>query len=240
MGLESLNSVTSNMTALSKQYQAISHNLANSNTAGFKKSVSKFENILSNAAVETKDLSVSNNLKIDFSQGSLNATGRNFDFAISGNGFFQINTPRGPVYSRSGNFRTNRNGNLVDSLGRIIASDAGPITVPNNVSMREIKVAEDGTVYAKNQALGKLRLVEFTNMENLKPVGAGCFSAGQNAGQKPAENSKVLQGYSEQSNVNAVEELVNLIKVNRLYQANAKSITLHDEKAKSLLRVANS
>ena len=239
MGIDSLNSVATNMTALAKQYQAISHNIANSNTAGFKKSVSRFENALSQAGVETKDLSVSNKLKIDFTQGNLHATGRDFDFAISGKGFFQINTPNGPVYSRAGNFKTNRNGNLIDNLGRIIASDAGPITVPNNVSASEIKVSEDGTVYAKNQPLGKLRIVEFANAENLKPIGAGCYKTEGNAAPRPAENAKVLQGYSEQSNVNAVEELVNLIKVNRLYQANAKSITLHDEKAKSLLRVAN-
>lgn len=242
MSLDSINTVATNLDALSEQYRAIANNLANSNTAGFKKNVNSFRNILNNAVAgqaTSKAASIKNDVGIDFSSGAMLQTDRRLDLAIDGEGFFTVNTAKGPVYTRAGSFTLNNNGMLVDRQGQIVSSDTGPVTIPQNVDVSEVTIASDGTISAREEILGKLRITNFADTSQLRSIGAGNFVSTVGAQQAPADNVKIVQGYSEQSNVNAVEELVNLIRVSRLYEANAKTISMNDDRTDSLLRIAN-
>ena len=167
-------------------------------------------------------------------------TARPLDFALSGKGFFVLETPEGPLYTRNGIFLTNQNGQIVDTAGRTVAGQAGPISIPANVGLSELNVSDDGTISAAGITIGKFRVVEFGENENeLISVGDGCFRmTDESISPVPAEGVIVKQGYQESSNVKMVEELVNMIMVARLYEANVKLISAQREASSSLMSVA--
>ena len=176
----------------------------------------------------------------DFSQGSLIQTGRTLDFALLGKGFFVVETPEGPLYTRNGAFRTNENGQIVDSAGRTVAGEAGPITVPATVGLSELQVSADGRISAGGINIGKIKIVDFKDNESkLVPVGGNCFvMPDKDIQPASAENVVVKQGYQEASNVKIVDELVDMIMVTRLYEANMRYVSAQRETSSSLTSVA--
>jgi flagellar basal-body rod protein FlgG len=180
------------------------------------------------------------NTALDFSQGNLTETGQPLDFALYGKGFFVIETPQGPLYTRNGAFRTNQNGQIVDTEGRIVSGEAGPITVPGNVGLSQLNVSGAGKISAGNIDIGKFRLVDFKeNDSELVPVGENCYRM-PDADIRPvsAERIVVKQGYQEASNVKLIDELVDMIMVSRLYEANMKLVAAQKEASNSTLSVA--
>ena len=129
-----IEATTSSLQALSDQYHTIAHNLANVNTAGYKRRCSSFVQLLQQAQTLSDIALIADQVSIDFSQGALTRTGRSLDLGLEGKGFFVLETPEGPLYSRSGVFRTNAEGQLVDSSGRTVAGEAGPIVIPTTAS----------------------------------------------------------------------------------------------------------
>lgn len=233
-----IETTTSSLQALSDQYHAIAHNLANVNTAGYKRRCSSFLQLLQEAQALSDIALIVDQVSIDFSQGALTCTGRALDLGLEGKGFFVLETPEGPLYSRSGVFRTNAEGQLVDSSGRTIAGEGGPIVIPSTASTAAVGVSADGSISVAGQGVGKFRLVEFENEMDLVPVGGNCFRAPVDAVTTPATNTAVRQGFQEASNVRVVGELVGLITVTRLYEANLKAIQTQDETLKNILQVA--
>lgn len=243
MSTDITSQVSSSVTALESEFNAIAQNLANVSTVGYKRLVSSFARTLA----EQQDLfseddsgPVDVNLGVDFSQGlSLIETGRTLDLALGGKGFFVVETTDGPVYTRSGMFRVNQNGQIVDSDGRIISGQGGPITVGQDVALSQLYVGNDGTVKAGDSTLGRFRIVEFgDNEKELIPVGDNCFKAPENISPAQADDVSVRQGYLESSNVKIIDELVNMIMVSRLYEANMKFITARKEASSGLMSVA--
>jgi len=241
------NAIASGLDALTQQYRTITNNLANASTPGFKRTRTTFRQLLDGATARPgspADAQASRRIapqnSLDFTQGMMTHTGRNLDVALDGEGFFVLDTPDGPLYTRCGKFRSNGEGQLVDPAGRLVAGDNGPITVPPSVSAADVSIARDGRVSAGGQSLGKLRIVQFPDPAQLTPVGSGCFQAKASAEVKDAEKVGVQQGFYESSNVSVMEELVDLLTVTRLYEANIKSIAAQDEKGKQLLQVAMS
>ena len=236
----------SSVNALTDEYYAVAHNLANINTAGYKRRVSSFSRELmeqmsgdSSMSVPQGEISVTN--VIDFSQGSLLKTERSLDVAISGKGFFIIETPNGPLYTRNGAFDTNPQGQLVDLEGRIVAGANGPIVIPAGVSVQQVAISDDGGVRAGNAALGRLKVVDFEEDEDkLVAVGKNCFAAPEDVTPAAAQKTLMKQGYQENSNVQRMEELVNLVTVSRLYETNMRLLQRRQENAKVILGVANS
>jgi flagellar basal-body rod protein FlgF len=233
--------VTTSIDALTKEFEIITHNLANASTVGFKRRCNAFSKVLGTQDTQvyspgTIDL----NSAFDFSQGSIVQTARPLDFALHGKGFFVIETPEGPLYTRNGTFTTNQNGQIVDSLGRIVAGQAGPITIPPNVGISQLNVRNDGTISAGETAIGKFRLVDFGQNENkLVPTGDSCYlMPDENIQPTEAENIVVKQGYQEASNVRIIDELVDMILVSRLYEANMNSITAEKQASSSLMSAA--
>ncbi len=251
--LDSTGQIGSSISALTREYSNIAHNLANINTTGFKRKVSSFSQELDISLNEDSLLSMLNddispisgeivlNEALDFSPGTLLGTSRPLDTAISGKGFFVVETPDGPLYTRNGVFQINSSGQLVDLEGRIIAGTDGPIVIPGSVSELQINIAEGGEISADGTLLGKLKIMDFKeNEKELVPTGKNCFMAPEGVEPGVAENAMIRQGYRENSNVQRMEELVDLITVSRLYEMNMSLLKKRHENAKAMIDVAKS
>ncbi|HSV27355.1 MAG TPA: flagellar hook basal-body protein, partial [Sedimentisphaerales bacterium] len=176
---------------------------------------------------------------VDFTQGGLVPTGRSLDLAINGSGFFVVETPERPLYTRNGTFQVNGQGQIVDAQGRIIGGEGGAVVIPAEVAVSDLVVASDGTISAGGLTMGRLRIVEFENPKtDLVSAGMNCFAAVGASAPAMAQNATVRQGYQEGSNVNAMEELVGLITVSRLYESSMKVLTARSEASRSLMSVA--
>jgi flagellar basal-body rod protein FlgF len=233
--------VKSNVDVLTRQFEQIANNLANVSTTGYKRQRSDFLSALRSKMTSSDTPQAEVNMKqtVDFSQGNLIQTGRSLDLALTGPGFFVIETPDGPRYTRSGGFQANATGQLVDSQGRMVSGESGPIVVPAGTDLSRLAVGGDGRVSAAGVQIGRLRIVDFGDQQNkLQPVGASCFQAQADANPVPAQKATVKQGFQESSNVQMVEELVAMITVSRMYEANVRVLTANREASKSLMDVA--
>lgn len=239
---DSIEQISASVDALLQDFDIIAHNLANVSTVGYKRRCSVFTETLKAqqaGAQEQSNGSVTAEAAFDFSQGHIVETGRPLDFALFGKGLFVIETPDGPLYTRNGTFHINQNSQIVNSDGRIVAGQAGPITVPTTIGPSQLNVAGDGSISAAGTAVGKFRLADFAdNQEKLVPVGSSCYRMPEDIQPTVAENIVVKQGYQEASNVKMIDELVNMTIVSRLYEANMKFITAQKEASSSILSVA--
>jgi flagellar basal-body rod protein FlgF len=240
---EIISQVSSSIDALMQEYEIITHNLANVSTAGFKRRCNAFSKALEEQGSPDQAYTpgtVELNSALDFSQGNLIETGRKLDFALMGKGFFVIETPDGPFYTRNGIFSTNQNGQLVDMDGRTVAGESGPVTIPDNVPVSELFVTNDGTINAQGTTIGKFRLVDFgDNQDKLASVGNHCYMMTEEGIEPTAvQNIVVKQGFQEASNVQIIEELVDMIMVSRLYEANMEFLNASKQAANSLMSVA--
>jgi len=234
--------VSSAISGLTQEFNIIANNLANVNTAGYKRQCNTFSKLLtaqdSQTNSETGD-EIELYSAFDFSQGNFSETGQSLDFALCGKGFFVIETPQGPLYTRNGSFHLNTNGQLVDSSGRAVSGQSGPISIPPDTALSQITVSSDGTISAAGTSVGKFKLVDFKDNESkLTAAGMNCYSAPQNIQTQEPENLIVKQGYQESSNVQMVEELVDMIMVSRLYEANMKFMAIGSDNTKNLINVA--
>jgi len=234
--------VAASLSALTRQYEATTSNLANASTVGYKRRVTAFHQEFARQmdlkARTRQDYPVAGRGRIDFGPGGFVQSQNPLDLAIGGDGFFAIQTPRGEVVTRNGCFRLNPNGQLVDANGFLVAGVDGPITIPANVGLSQIRVGEDGTVSAGPDVVGRVRVVTFADPSTLTPLGNGFYQAP--AGERGAtdETARIAQGYRESSNVSVIEELVNMITVTRLYESGVKTVAAEDERIKTLIQIA--
>ena len=241
------------MTAQQTQLDVISHNLANVSTTGFKRNRAEFQDLIYQnlrqvGAQTTEENQLPTGLHLglgvnvvatsrNFTQGGLQQSGNNLDVAINGDGFFEITLPDGTTgYTRDGSFQLDAQGRIVTSGGLPVAPG---ITVP--AATKSINISENGGVSVivagsvAPQPLGSLSMSSFVNSAGLQPVGQNMFkeSAASGAPQQgtPGTNGLgiVRQGFLETSNVNVVEELVNMIQTQRAYEMNSKAIQTSDQ-----------
>ena len=241
------------LNAQQNKMQIIANNLANVNTTGFKRDRANFEsllyqtirsggaqtadgNMLTSASTVGTGVTMVNTQKL-YSQGSLISTDNSLDLAIDGSGFFQVLMPDGRMgYTRNGTFSRNGEGTLTTSSGYVVQPEVG---IPDNV--REINVSADGIVSVmlagetQPQEVGQLTLANFANPRGLQPVGE-TFAVETPASGAPIEGAplnggfgKLVQGYLEGSNVNVVQQLVDMIETQRAYEVSSKSISSVDE-----------
>jgi flagellar basal-body rod protein FlgG len=230
-----------------------SNNLANVNTTGYKKSRAVFEDLLyqnvrqvggstSQDTVAPTGLSLGTGVRIvatekEYTQGNMQTTGGSLDVAVSGRGFFQVLLPDGTMaYTRDGNFTTSPQGELVTSAGYRVQPG---ITIPDGVE--SITIGKDGVVTAKMPGeaaptqIGTLQLTDFINPSGLQPRGENLLTESAASGPPqtgtPGLNGLgyIEQGSLEASNVNVVEELVNMIETQRAYEMNSKAISTTDQ-----------
>jgi flagellar basal-body rod protein FlgG len=251
--IRSLWTAKTGMEGQQTKLDAISHNLANVGTTGFKRGSVVFEDLMYQtlrqpgaATGEQSTLPTGLQLGLgvrvaastrNFSQGTPQQTTNPFDVAIKGQGFFQIQLPDGSTgYTRDGSFQVDANGQIVTNSGYVLQPG---ITVPANVLA--VTIAQDGTVQATlpgqtaPQGLGQIQLANFINPAGLLSLGGNLYaetdaSGAPNAGAPNAGGlGALLQGYTEASNVNVVEELVNMIATQRAYELNSKAIQTSDQ-----------
>ncbi len=257
--IRTLYSAATGMQAQQLNMDVISNNLSNVNTTGFKKSRPDFQDLIyqnlqlagmpSSATTQVPaGLEVGLGVRPAalqklFLQGDLVKTDNSLDLAIEGQGFFQIQHPNGEtLYSRSGAFKLDSDGRIVNSDGWLLLPE---ITIPQDAE--QISVAPDGTVsvrQAGNTAatqVGEVQLVLFPNPNGLESTGRNNFrptdASGDPVEGTPGEdgNGQIQQGYLELSNVSVVDEMVAMIVAQRAYEANSKAIQAGDQ----LLQLAN-
>jgi flagellar basal-body rod protein FlgF len=234
--IRGLYTAASGMLAEAERIDVTSNNLANANTAGFKKDVAvtkDFANILISRVNDGGEAPViggmGTGVLVDevatmHTGGSIRTTGNAFDLAIEGRGFFAVQTPQGLRYTRNGTFAKSTRNQLVTSDGYQVLGENGPITIDGN----KMSVDENGRVIVDNEVVGQLRMEEFADEKQLSKEGSSLFAAAQGAQAQPATGS-VIQGALEMSNVNVVGEMVNLITNYRSYEINAKVVRSHDD-----------
>jgi len=241
------------MDAQQTQLDVISNNLANVGTTGFKHARVAFEDLLyqnlrQSGANSTQDTLLPTGLQVGtgvvpvatevmFDQGNLQQTSNQFDLAINGNGFFQVQMPDGTTaYTRDGSFQINATGQLVTAAGFPVIP---AITIP--AATQSVTIGQDGTVTVTLQGksspttVGTLQLASFINPPGLQANGQNLFletaASGTPSANTPGTNGlgTVQQGFIETSNVNVVSELVNMIQTQRAYEMNSKSIQTADQ-----------
>lgn len=203
----------------------ISSNLANINVVGYKKDRVSFQKILNQAAV-TADAPANITIKPDMEQGDIRATGNKLDIAITGKGFFKIETENGIRYTRKGNFTLDTNGVLVTQNGDTVVGKSGPIQIFGN----NISIDKDGNIQTDEGQMAQLDIVDFEDYKGLTKEGGSFFvnTLEQPEIDTPAETT-VNQGYTELSNVNAAEEMINMIHSLRAFESYQKSMRVIDE-----------
>ncbi len=235
-------SVSSSINSLQREYDTIANNLANVSSNGFKRTVNSFSKKLSQLQGDSSlddSGSIQSKTMVDYSQGDLIETGRKLDATICGSGFFVLETKNGPIYSRNGHFSVNPNGQLVDSVGRLVSGVNGPIVIPKDASLSQINISNDGNVSVDGDNLGKIKVVDFpNNYQDLKPAGSGTFTIDKRIYPTTVQTPLVKQGFREGSNVNITEELVAMLDVTRMYEANMKVLTKQGEDDRQILSVA--
>jgi flagellar basal-body rod protein FlgG len=249
------------LEAQQTQMDVISNNLANVSTNGFKKSRAVFEDMLYQTlrqpgAQSSQQTEIPSGLQIGtgvspvaaeriHTQGNLQQTGNNLDIAINGHGFFQVLMPDGTTaYTRDGSFQTDSQGQVVTASGYVVQPT---LTIPPNVS--SITIGSDGTVSVLQPGnptptqIGSVQLATFINPAGLQSMGQNLYEQTASSGtpntNTPGTNGTGLlsQGYVETSNVNVVEELVNMIQTQRAYEINSKAITTSDQMLQKLTQM---
>ena len=202
----------------------IAHNLANVNTAGFKKDSVTFKEYLTtvvDTSIRDEIMTPGENYSVttDFSSGPVVKSGNPLDLAIAGEGFFAL---EGNQYTRGGNFKISTDGFLVTQNNIKVLGSGGPISVEGG----RIEILSSGEVFVDNASAGILKVVDFNDKSVLKRLDASTFSADK-AGE--ASTSQVMQGYIESSNVEAIREMVKMMTVLREFESYQKIIRSFDE-----------
>jgi len=203
----------------------ISNNLANINTTGFKRDDVVFD-ILDDEYNEEMPL----DQYTDFDQGDLKSTGNLMDFAISGEGFFTMESTEGQLYTRNGHFSISEEGMLEDSFGNRLLGNSGPIEVlGQNGVPGEIRITEKGEVLVNGDIVNKLLITNFEDKHELEKIGKNLFKPNEGITGEAIETKGIVQGFLETANVNPVSEMVNLIDIHRQFEATQKIMRTFDE-----------
>jgi len=250
--MRSLWTAASGMVAQQANIDVISNNLANANTTGFKKSRTDFQDLMYQnmrkaGSTTGPDSQLPTGIQLGhgvrqvatqkiYTEGSFQSTGNSLDMAIEGDGFYQITMPDGTIsYTRDGAFKQ-------DSQGRVVTSEGYPlepaITIPQGAT--DLSISSDGRVTATipgqttPQDLGQIQLARFVNPAGLDSMGRNLLKETAASGAPVATNpgtdgaGTIQQKYLEMSNVQVVEEMVNMIVAQRAYEINSKAITTSD------------
>lgn len=241
--IKGLYTAATGMNVQAKKMDVISNDLANVNTAGYKKDttvITSFKetlmkrindsqhNMPNNETIGTVSLGAKvAEVYTQFSQGSLVATNELTDVAIQGDGFFVVNTLDGEAYTRDGNFVVNQNGDLVTTEGYSVMGQNGAISFGEEflTSGGDISIKENGDIYLNTTYIDTLDIANFEDTRALTKMNDNLYSS---TAQRSEFTGSVIQGFLEASNVNSVTAMVDMITVSRAYEANQKVLQTHD------------
>lgn len=236
------------LSALERWQDAVSQNITSAQTAGYRKRTVQFSTELAgkwNLHPASKTTSPEDEIAvrfarasngINFQTGETQPTRRELDVAIQGDGFFELKGPGDQkLYTRNGEFRITPERTLVGAGGLEVMTDGGnPVTLlPGGGA---VTINRDGTIFQGDTALGKIAVKNFEDPGQLRPSVAGLFVAPQGVEGETVDEPELMQGYLEQSNVQPLREMVDLVLISRAYEANQKVITTSDEQMDKTLR----
>lgn len=240
--LRGLYSAATALDAASQKQETVAGNLANSTVPGYRKrdiTFESFDRIVNQTQQETGDIVGTSRAKefFDFTPGGIQFTGNPLDLALQSDGFFVLQGPNGPLYTRNGTFRVTPQGQVLSRGGNYpLVGTLGPVQVPPGTL--ELSISSDGVITADGANAGQVRRVRFQNPSQLLPAGPTLFKAppqqapgqqapvpGQQAQNGPGlqeSTEGVLQGARESSNVNPAQALVDLVIGTRYFEASQR------------------
>ncbi len=225
----------SRQTALMRQMDIVANNIANADTSGFKREQVLFEEYLAQRSADAP-LSYVMDVAVvrDTQPGHMEITGREFDLAIRGDGYFVVETPAGLRYTRGGAFQLNGDREIVTSQGyRLLDAGDRPIGLPDEATA--VKITRDGTVSVDGQEVARIRLVAFDDEQALRKTMSGLYVTGQEP--QPAAGAEVMQGMLEGSNVRPIIEMTRMMELLRSFQATQDMLDGEHQRALRAIRV---
>ena len=237
--LEGLYTAAAGMAAQQQRMDALSNDVANVNTAGYKRVRIGFRDLVYQAdgpnGVRTGSGAAAVQLGRGYEQGAYQQTGQPFDLAIDGEGYFQVRRDgtNETVLTRNGSFQVDANGQLVTPEGDRLVP---PIQLPRGVDPSTVRIGQDGTVSSGGRTLGRIRLVTVPAPTGLVAAGNGYFTpSAASGGIRPATNATVSQGMIEASNVDLADAMVDMMDAQRSYSMASKAIHMQDQ----MMEIAN-
>jgi len=214
----------SSQLAAYRSMDVIANNMANASTPAYKREAVKFEEYVQQvtpAEGETGTQAISfvadKGTMRDLTEGAITRTNDPYDLSISGKGYFAVNTPNGPRYTRNGHFTLDPSGRIVTENGDALQGDGGDITITTDDG--DVHIAQDGTITGVRGQIGKVQLVNFDDESALVKQGASLYTTTQTA--NPVDSPQITQGALEESNVQPVLEISHMLDVLRAYQTTA-------------------
>jgi len=227
------------LSALERWQDAVAQNITSSQVAGFRKRTVEFSTVeMGSVQADPKARSADGakpalfpaaSFGVSFQAGETTPTNRELDVAIQGDGFFEVQMPDGSRgYTRAGDFHLNSNRTVVSRDNVPVLSQSGtPIVLqPEDGALA---IAQDGTMTQGETQLGKISVVKFPDNSRLLPLGGGLFASKDGTAPAPVEQTSVMQGYLEGSNVTPLREMISLVQIARAYEANQKIISSRDQ-----------
>lgn len=219
------------LKAQSQALEVAAHNLANVNTPGFRGEQTTLQSLMALARsassnplnLATNNYGVLEGTHLDLSAGTLTHTGNQLDIGIEGSGFFVVNTPRGPRYTRNGSFQVASTGELVTEAGDQVQGTTGAIRVPAG----PVTISPDGTLSVNGAIAGQIKLVDFSAGTRLVSEGGTLLSAPAGS-EQPVQQVTLRQATLESSNVNAIASVTALIGVQREAEMLGRALSLFD------------
>lgn len=237
--------LSGNLSAM-KRLDVIASNLANVNTSGFKKDRLAFESVLAGTqnppAVppnQTADpVLLQERMLTDYNSGALMQTGNTLDMALQGDGFFVVATPEGVAYTRQGHFRLSADGTLVTANGYPVLSSAGQQPIRIDAAGQEgggkPTVSNEGIITLNGEEVGQLAIVDFPKPYQLTKIAGTLFVPAEGSGAAPqaaSPTTAVAQGALEQSNVDAISEMVQMVEASRFFESCQRVVRNYDDMA---------
>ena len=219
---------------LLREMSVIANNIANASTTGFREEGLVFsEYVQETETGPSVSMALGNIQQSSLKQGALSPTGGQLDLAIEGRGFFMVQTPDGNRLTRSGNFTTNAEGTLVTHDGwPVLDANEGPIFIPPDAT--DLAFSADGTISAGGRPLGLLGIFDVENRMELRRENGVLFKT--DAPIEARADSKLLQGYLEESNVDPVTQLARMVQVQRAYEMGQSFLDAENERVKNAVQ----
>lgn len=221
--------------------KALMNNMVNSETPGYRKSdvvIKSFPTYLDEAQrMSSTQIPQIQGTYYNQTPGTLLRTGNKTDLAIGGEGFFEVETPQGEGYTRDGRFTLNRDGRLVTAAGNFpVMGMSGPIMVnPGDV----VEFSGDGKMRVNGAEVNTIKVVNFEDPAALTSINGSVFKAGERAVMEINQAPRIVSGYVEASNVNIMEEMMNLIYLSRVYGIDSKIVSNRDNMMSKAMAIGN-
>ncbi len=224
----------SQQEALQRQMDVVAQNIANVNTTGFKSNDVLFEDFMVKPAPKfTHHMVLDRATLRNTTQGTFIKTENPLDLAISGQGYFAVQTPQGIQYTRQGSFQMDAEGNLVTPDGYPVLSGGGSsIAIPTDA--KTISIGQDGTISTESGKIGRMQVVKFQNEQLMKQTYGGFYSAEEQP--EVDEDAQLNQGMVEASNVKSITEMTHVIEISRAYERVARLIDTENQRLTNAIR----